>query len=175
MEEQLNCKECSQIFTVSRTGLKASNGSWERFYSCGVKCLTTSKCYFCMRKTRNDKWPSIKQQYNKYEKTKKGYLMRCYRNMKSRVTGIQWRKKHLYQGKDILTKEDFYNWSLGDESFNRLFKQWEELGKPPRKGPSIDRIDNSLGYIPGNIQWVTFSENCRRGALSKNSGIAQLD
>jgi hypothetical protein len=32
----------------------------------------------------------------KYEKTPKGYLMRTYRNMKSRVLGIQHKKAHIY-------------------------------------------------------------------------------
>jgi hypothetical protein len=33
-----------------------------------------------------------------YEKTPKGFLMRTYRNMQSRVSGVQWRKAHLYAG-----------------------------------------------------------------------------
>ena len=31
----------------------------------------------------------------KYEKTKKGFLMRLYRNMQSRVQGVQKKKHHL--------------------------------------------------------------------------------
>lgn len=46
----------------------------------------------------------------RYEKTEAGFLMRMYRNMKSRVTGVQSKKAHLYKGKDLLAKEDFYEW-----------------------------------------------------------------
>lgn len=33
--------------------------------------------------------------------------MRVYRNMKSRVEGIQKLKSHLYEGKEILDKQSF--------------------------------------------------------------------
>lgn len=28
---------------------------------------------------------------------------------------------------------------------------------------SIDRIDNTKGYVPGNVQWVSISENSKKG------------
>jgi len=37
---------------------------------------------------------------------------------------------------------------------------------------SLDRIDSSLGYIPSNMEFVTHSENSRRGA--KNRWLKQL-
>ena len=102
----------------------------------------------------------------KYEKTKKGFLMRCYRNMKSRVTGVQKIKWHLYKGKPLLPKDEFYEWSLADPEFNRLFSEWEASGYERRLAPSTDRIDSSAGYFLGNMEWVTHSENSRRGALN---------
>lgn len=103
----------------------------------------------------------------KYEKTKKGFLMRCYRNMKSRVTGVQKKKKHLYLGKALLDKEIFYDWSLKNESFNNLFSEWELSGYDRKTCPSIDRINSSLGYELDNIRWITHSENSRNGAMSR--------
>jgi hypothetical protein len=95
----------------------------------------------------------------KYEKTRRGFLMRAYRNMKSRVTGIQKKKYYLYAGLPILDKAEFYNWSLNSIEFNILFDKWTELGYLRTKTPSVDRIDSTKGYIPGNIQWITHSEN----------------
>jgi hypothetical protein len=46
--------------------------------------------------------------YHKYEKTKKGFLMRKYRNMQSRVTGIQKKKAHLYKDLYLLPREQYY-------------------------------------------------------------------
>lgn len=103
----------------------------------------------------------------KYEKTEKGYLMRSYRNMLSRVMGVQKTKSHLYKGLDILSKEDFINWSL-ETNFKDLLLGYEESGYDRKLAPSVDRIDSILGYTIGNIRWITHSENSRLGALSQN-------
>lgn len=93
-----------------------------------------------------------------YEKTLDGYLMRTYRNMLSRVTGVLKKKAHLYEGKDILDKDHFYHWSKSS-NFPSLLKAYQESGWEPRMAPSIDRKDPELGYVDGNIRWITHSEN----------------
>lgn len=103
----------------------------------------------------------------KYEKTINGFLMRVYRNMMSRVKGIQWKKKHLYLGKELLSREVFYEWSKSNKDFNSLYKNWCEKGYKRRVCPSIDRIDSSKGYFLDNMRWITFSENCKLGAMPK--------
>ena len=103
----------------------------------------------------------------KYEKTKKGKLMRMYRNMLSRVDGIQKKKAHLYAGKEILTRDQFYEWALSSYQFHALFDTWEKSDYDRRLSPSVDRIDSRLGYTVDNMEWVTHSENSRRGALSQ--------
>jgi hypothetical protein len=99
----------------------------------------------------------------KYEKTEKGFLVRTYRNMLSRVTGVTKNKNHLYLGLEILEKESFYKWSLENIEFNMLFDKWIESNYQRKLTPSIDRIDVSKGYVIENIQWITFSENCKKG------------
>lgn len=106
----------------------------------------------------------------KYEKTPKGYLVRTYRNMLSRVTGVLKNKSHLYKGKEILTKEEFYEWSLNSEDFNLLFKNYLLSSFEPKKAPSIDRIDSTRGYSIDNLRWLSHSENSRLGAISKHKG-----
>lgn len=103
----------------------------------------------------------------KYEKTKKGKLMRMYRNMQSRVNGVQKLKAHLYAGKDILDRHEFYEWALASDKFHKLFDAWEKSGYDRKLSPSVDRIDSSRGYEIGNMEWVTHSENSRRGAISQ--------
>lgn len=95
----------------------------------------------------------------KYEKTKNGFLMRCYRNMLSRVTGVTKKKNHLYLGKEILDKKSFYDWSLSDSNFNNLFSAWNKSDHVRKLTPSIDRIDPNIGYNITNIRWITHSEN----------------
>lgn len=103
----------------------------------------------------------------RYRKTKRGYVVRKYLGMSQRVRGLV-SKKHLYAGKEILSKEDFYKWAETSEEFERLFRNWEMSGYERRLAPSVDRTDPALGYQLGNIEWVTQSENSRRGSISRH-------
>ncbi|MNU96646.1 hypothetical protein D3C71_866910 [compost metagenome] len=94
--------------------------------------------------------------------------MRLYRNMQSRVDGVQKAKHHLYQGKSILDREVFYDWALGSSEFYKLFGDYRESGFERKLSPSVDRIDSSLGYEISNMEWVTMSENSRRGCISRH-------
>lgn len=107
----------------------------------------------------------------RYEKTLNGFLVRLYRNMQSRVTGVQYLKRHLYQGKSLLARDVFYAWANSSELFHELFAKWESSGYERRLTPSVDRVNSALGYELGNMEWVEFHENCRRGALSKLRGL----
>jgi hypothetical protein len=108
----------------------------------------------------------------RYERTKSGKLMRCYRNMRSRIEGVQWEKHHLYAGKSLLPKADFYAWALADREFHRLHREWVESGYAQALAPSVDRINPAIGYEIGNMQWVTHSENSRRGGCWRPSEAA---
>lgn len=104
----------------------------------------------------------------KYERTNpRGYLMRSYRNMLSRVVGIQKKKAHLYLGLTILPKSHFYAWAMADDSaFWPLWHAYQASGRDQRLAPSVDRIDSTEGYTLGNMQWLTHSQNSAKGATS---------
>ena len=106
----------------------------------------------------------------KYEKTKTGFLMRLYRHMKERVTGVQRAKYHLYAGCSLLPKDEFYQWANNSEDFLRLFREWEWSGYDRKLTPSVDRIDSTYGYQLDNMEWVTHSENSRRGTMNRHYG-----
>jgi hypothetical protein len=111
----------------------------------------------------------------KYERTKKGKIMRIYRNMLSRVTGVQAAKYHLYKGKSLVGKDFFYKWTMGCQEFHALFDCWVNSGFDRKLAPSVDRVDSSQGYSVGNMEWVTHSENSRRGAISQRmNGLCKL-
>jgi hypothetical protein len=99
----------------------------------------------------------------KYERTKKGKLVRTYRNMLSRVFGIVKGKAHLYEGLPILGKEVFYDWSLSDKAYSNLYDEWVYSDYCKKLSPSIDRIDTEKGYVIGNIRWLTHSQNSSFG------------
>jgi hypothetical protein len=126
------------------------------------------RCHFGRTYQCKSCWNAYLRNHNAtYTKTKSGFLMRAYRNMKSRVEGVQWRKAHLYAGKSLMPKDAFYEWGIASPEFHRLFADWEAAGYPRAKTPSVDRIDSALGYEPSNMQWVTHSENSRRGNQSR--------
>ena len=108
-----------------------------------------------------------KEANRRYWKTPKGKVMMTFNNMSRRVRGYV--KPHLYKGLDIMPREEFYSWSLGNIDFDRLFVAWEASGHERKLSPSVDRVDNSKGYTIGNIRWITHSENSRLGAVSRFS------
>lgn len=118
-------------------------------------------CKLCAnKKVRDRRKTTNNTTTKKYERTKKGKLVRTYRNMLSRVKGILKNKSHLYEGLPILDKESFYEWSLSNEDYNRIFDNWVDKNYDLKFSPSIDRKNTDKGYILDNIRWITFSENC---------------
>lgn len=103
----------------------------------------------------------------RYEKTPNGFLMRLYRNMKSRITGIQKQKFHLYEGKYLLPKDEFYKWAKSNETFFKLYEAYKNSNFDRKLAPSVDRINSSKGYEIDNIEFVTHSENSKRGTISR--------
>lgn len=106
-----------------------------------------------------------------YEKTPNGFLMRIYRNMKSRITGVQKQKAHLYLNKELLPKEEFYAWAKNSENFYVLFKEYIDSGCDRKLAPTVDRIDSKYGYTLENMEWITHSENSSRGAISRHNKL----
>ncbi len=107
----------------------------------------------------------------RYEKTIPGFLMRCYRNMESRITGVQKKKWHLYKGLSLLNRQDFYALSKNDWTFYELWLDWVKSDYDRKLTPSVNRIDSGRGYEPDNIEWITHSENSRLGAISRFHSI----
>lgn len=87
--------------------------------------------------------------------------MRLYRNMESRVKGIQWKKAHLYKGKELLSRRDFYNWAKPHPQFKAMFTVWEKSGYSRKLTPTVNRINSTMGYTLLNMEWLTHSENSR--------------
>ncbi len=87
--------------------------------------------------------------------------MRTYRNMWSRVVGIQHgRHAHLYTGLAILPKTVFYLWALApDSAFWPLWTRWQAANRDLKLTPSVDRRDAAKGYTLDNMQWLTHAEN----------------
>jgi hypothetical protein len=126
-----------------------------------------------MNKSQHNKWQREYRKLTgnactiKYEKTPKGFLMRKYRNMQSRVTGIQKLKKHLYLGKKLLPREQYYEWAINNKMFWKLYNKWKKNNYERKLCPTVERINSKLGYELSNMEWITHSENSRRGSINR--------
>lgn len=79
-------------------------------------------------------------------------LYNIWNGMIQRTTNPKNPKYHLYGGAGRGVCEDWRN----VEKFVTYVET--TLGERPSKRHSIDRIDNTKGYEPGNIRWATFEE-----------------
>jgi len=48
----------------------------------------------------------------------------------------------------------------------------EHVGRRPSPNHSLDRIDNSGGYAPGNVRWATWSQQHRN---RRNNRMLEID
>lgn len=109
----------------------------------------------------------INAQIKEYRLTKEGFVKKTHKDMISRCG----RDKN-YLGMSVCDKDLFVKWSLSDEGFDAVFNEWDH--DVFTTTPAIDRIDASKGYVDGNMQWITFSENSIKGNIERTIKKQQL-
>jgi hypothetical protein len=152
------CKRCGVVKPIESFG---------KHPDCVGGRAAVCKACACLR-LREHRKRTRNRSTRTYEKTPQGFLMRTYRNMQSRVSGVQWKKAHLYAGLSLLPRETFYEWARASPEFHRLYKAWIDSGFDRKLTPSVDRIDSSRGYEIDNMQWLTHSDNSLRGTISRH-------
>lgn len=95
-------------------------------------------------------------------RTVRGHVKHLYSGMKCRVTTTNPAVVRSSTGKPILSHEAFLLWSLNQSRYLLLHASWAEAGYPRKLAPSVDRLDNTKGYVIGNMEWVTQQENSLR-------------
>lgn len=75
-------------------------------------------------------------------------VFKAWTSMKDRITNKNNKKYHLYGGRGI----GFCDRWCSFENF------YEDVGNPPTKKHTLDRIDSNGDYEPDNVKWSTYTE-----------------
>jgi hypothetical protein len=62
-------------------------------------------------------------------------------------------------------------WILNNPEFNKIYQEWIDSGYKKNNRPSIDRLDNNLGYSFDNIRLTNWNENVKAAAYDSKHGI----
>lgn len=95
------------------------------------------------------------------------YLYQAWSAIKQRCLNTKSQQYPLYGGRGITVCQE---WADSFDAF-RL-----HVGERPSSAHSIDRVDNSRGYEPGNVRWATKSEQLhnqrdRKRVLKKTDAL----
>lgn len=82
--------------------------------------------------------------------------------MSKRVRGKDRNCAHLMTGMPIVPRDEFIGWAYLQPVLPGLFAAYEAADWDFKLCPTIDRIDPSNGYMFGNMQFITQSENSKR-------------
>jgi hypothetical protein len=110
----------------------------------------------CLRKEGNN----IKHNFSKTK------IYRTWKHMLSRCTNPKDKRYQDYNGRNINICHRWSNKKNGFENF------YNDVGDPPTKYHSIDRINNDKGYSPNNWRWATSKEQNRN---SRHNHLLRYD
>jgi len=76
----------------------------------------------------------------------KSRLYVIWSSLKHRCNNPNSQHYHRYGGRGVIVCD---KWTASFEAFRA------DVGDPPERGVTLDRIDNAKGYEPGNVRWAT--------------------
>lgn len=87
-----------------------------------------------------------------YDRTIKGVINKIWQKQLFNSN----KRKH---PKPNYTKKELEEWILNQSNFEKLYNDWVNSGYDKWLKPSVDRLDDTIGYNFNNIQLITWKEN----------------
>lgn len=169
MEHKINLigQRFSRLVVIRDTGKRSKGRSV--IWLCLCDCGNLTEAYSGHLRSNDKQSCGCLRSENGFEKQKKmamanlkhgdseTLLYMVWVEMKQRCNNPNRKPYHRYGGRGIkVCNEWFNNYSA--------FKFWAILSGY-HEGLTIDRIDNDGNYEPNNCQWLTNSENVKKGGL----------
>jgi len=136
-----------------------------------TKCeIEKSLLDFCKCSTvkngRRSSCKSCEKERNiKYSRTKEGVIVTIYKTQKASSK----QRKH---NPPTYSKKWLKDWLISNPEFHRIYDIWVISGYKKRLKPSIDRIDDYLGYTEYNIQLTVWYKNNKKSHIHRKLGIS---
>ena len=123
------------------------------------------KCKLCCidfsikNRNKNKKYYDVYDK-NRYRNNIHRIFCAKYDGMRQRVMGLAHHSKT--KGKALINENEFLHWCYEQKNYKKfinLYNIWKVKQFQRKFAPSIDRINNNIGYIVNNLQWLSQSEN----------------
>lgn len=109
----------------------------------------------------------MKQQMSHIEKKQRNFFTQTYASMKLH-------QKRRTNDDLPFTKEEFINWFNTQSGSELMFNNWKENGCVINLRPTVDRLDDAIGYVFTNMQLMTHQDNKQKQVLHQGTMVIQV-
>ena len=109
----------------------------------------------------------MKNNLSSFEKRIRDFYTSTFANMKSNSRN----RNHPDMS---FTKKEFIQWFKSQNNYAILWNNYLNSGGSKELKPTVDRIDDRLGYSLGNMQLLTWADNRAKQVIRQGKPITQL-